>query len=79
MSGLHADTSAMNNNGKETVANAEYFAKNRKPDQGKDHRDLCGGCGVFRAGLARQDPAGQCDDHRVYGGVVLLRHSARKG
>ena len=26
MSGLHADTSAMNNNGKETVANAEYFA-----------------------------------------------------
>ena len=26
MSGLHADTSAMNTNGKETVANAEYFS-----------------------------------------------------
>ena len=26
MSGLHADTSAMNNNGKDTVVNAEYFA-----------------------------------------------------
>lgn len=26
MSGLHADTSAMNNNGKDTVANAEYFS-----------------------------------------------------
>lgn len=24
--GLHADTAGMNNNGKETVANAEYFA-----------------------------------------------------
>ena len=26
MSGLHADTSAMNTNGKDTVANAEYFS-----------------------------------------------------
>ena len=26
MSGLHADTSAMNMNGKDTVANAEYFS-----------------------------------------------------
>ncbi len=26
MSGLHADTAAMNTNGKETVANAEYFS-----------------------------------------------------
>ena len=26
MSGLHADTAAMNNNGKETVTNAEYFS-----------------------------------------------------
>lgn len=26
MSGLHANTSAMNMNGKETVANAEYFS-----------------------------------------------------
>lgn len=26
MSGLHADTSAMNTNGKDTVVNAEYFA-----------------------------------------------------
>ena len=26
MSGLHADTAAMNTNGKDTVANAEYFS-----------------------------------------------------
>ena len=26
MSGLHADTAAMNNNGKDTVTNAEYFS-----------------------------------------------------
>ena len=26
MSGLHPDTAAMNNNGKETVTNAEYFS-----------------------------------------------------
>lgn len=26
MSGLHADTSAMNNNGRDTVTNAEYFS-----------------------------------------------------
>ena len=25
MSGLHADTAAMNNNGKDTVANADYL------------------------------------------------------
>lgn len=26
MSGLHADTAAMNNNGRDTVTNAEYFS-----------------------------------------------------
>ncbi len=29
MSGLHADTGAMNINGKDTVANAEYFGNER--------------------------------------------------